>query len=201
MMVGIPREIKSDENRVALLPVGAEMLVQAGHQVLLEEGAGRASGCLDEEYAGAGAEIVDGPEPVYERSDLIVKVKEPLGDEYPLMRQGQVLFCYFHFAADQELTRAVQEAGVTAIAYETVQMADGSLPLLIPMSEVAGRMALQEGAKYLESPRGYRGFRPRTWPSSAGASWDPTPRGSRRDWARRSSSWISTFHGCATSTM
>ena len=158
MVVGVPREIKADENRVALLPVGAEALVRAGHRVLVESPAGRSSGALDQDYAAAGAEVVDGPEAVYGQADLVVKVKEPQRSECELLRPGQILFCYFHFAADQELTLAVRDSGVVAVAYETVQLASGSLPLLIPMSEVAGRMAVQEGAKYLESPQGGRGI-------------------------------------------
>ena len=158
MVIGLPREIKADENRVALLPVGAEALVQSGHRVLVESGAGRPSGAMDEEYAAAGVEIVSGPEEVYRPAELVVKVKEPLEEEYPLLRPGQMIFCYFHFAASRELTVAVRDSGIVAVAYETVQLPNGALPLLIPMSEVAGRMAVQEGAKYLESPQGGRGI-------------------------------------------
>lgn len=158
MVIGVPREIKADENRVALLPVGAETLVQNGHRVLVETHAGTASGLADGDYASTGAEIVSGPDEVYGRADMVVKVKEPLESEYGLLRPGQVLFCYFHFAASKELTAAIQASGITAIAYETVQHSSGQLPLLIPMSEVAGRMAVQEGAKYLEKPQGGRGI-------------------------------------------
>ena len=158
MVVGIPREIKADENRVALLPVGVEGLVMRGHRVIVECGAGVATGALDEDYCAAGAEMVATPAQIYEQSDLVVKVKEPLPEEYGLLREGQVLFCYFHFAASRELTRAVLDSGCVAVAYETVQMPNGQLPLLIPMSEVAGRMAVQEGAKYLEKPQGGRGI-------------------------------------------
>lgn len=158
MIVGVPKEIKADENRVGLLPVGAEALVQGGHRVLVERGAGLSSGAPDEDYLSAGAEIADGPKGVYGQADLIVKVKEPLPDEYPLLRADQILFCYFHFAADEILTRTVRDSGVVALAYETVQMGNGRLPLLIPMSEVAGRMAVQQGAKYLERPQGGRGI-------------------------------------------
>ncbi len=158
MVIGVPREIKADENRVALLPVGAEALVQSGHRVLVETGAGGASGALDEDYVAAGAEVVKKPEKIYGPADMVVKVKEPLEEEYGLLRPGQVLFCYFHFAASRELTLAVQKSGIVAVAYETVQLDNGALPLLIPMSEVAGRMAIQEGAKYLESPQGGRGI-------------------------------------------
>lgn len=158
MVVGVPKEIKADENRVGLLPVGVEALQKSGHRVLLQAGAGIGTGVEDEAYAAAGAEIVGSIEDIYGESDLVVKVKEPLEAEYPLLREEQVLFCYFHFAASRELTAAVQEAGGVAVAYETVQEESGALPLLIPMSEVAGRMAVQEGAKYLESPQGGRGI-------------------------------------------
>jgi len=158
MIVGVPREIKVDENRVALLPVGAEAIVQAGHQVLVETGAGRSSGAGDEDYAAAGAEIVRRADQVYGRADLVTKVKEPQASEYGLLRPGQILFCYFHFAASEELTLAMQRSEIVAVAYETVQLRSGTLPLLVPMSEVAGRMAVQEGAKYLESPQGGRGI-------------------------------------------
>jgi alanine dehydrogenase len=158
MRIGVPREIKADENRVALLPVGAETLIRAGHRVLVESEAGAPSGSTDEDYLSAGAEIASGPEEVYGEAEMVVKVKEPLEPEYGLLKQGQILFCYFHFAASRELTHAIQDSGITAIAYETVQLANSQLPLLIPMSEVAGRMAVQEGAKYLESPQGGRGI-------------------------------------------
>jgi len=158
MIIGIPKEIKADENRVGLLPGGAEQLVAAGHRVLVEAGAGHASGARDEDYVSAGARVVQTAAEIYGEAELIVKVKEPLPQEYDLFHPGQALFCYFHFAADLGLTRAMQDRGIVAIAYETVQSSDGSLPLLIPMSEVAGRMAVQEGAKYLEKPRGGRGI-------------------------------------------
>jgi alanine dehydrogenase len=158
MIIGIPKEIKSDENRVGLLPGGAEQMVATGHRVLVETGAGLPSGARDEDYMSAGAHILQDAASVYGEAELILKVKEPLPPEYDLVRPGQALFCYFHFAADLKLTQAMQEHRVVAIAYETVQSADGSLPLLIPMSEVAGRMAVQEGAKYLEKPRGGRGI-------------------------------------------
>jgi len=158
MIIGVPKEIKADENRVGLLPGGAEQLVAAEHRVLVEAGAGHASGARDEDYVSAGAHIVQDGAEIYGEAELIVKVKEPLPQEYDLFHPGQALFCYFHFAADLSLTRAMQDRGIVAIAYETVQSSDGSLPLLIPMSEVAGRMAVQEGAKYLEKPRGGRGI-------------------------------------------
>jgi len=159
MTIGVPREIKRDEGRVALLPVGVEQLVGGhGHSVLVEKGAGRESGASDEEYREAGAFVVQSPEEVYLDSEMIVKVKEPLSEEYDLVREDQVVFTFFHFAADEKLTRAMLDARITAIAYETVQDANGHLPLLIPMSEVAGRMAVQEGAKYLERRMGGRGI-------------------------------------------
>lgn len=158
MIVGVPTEVKIDEYRVSLLPVGAEELNRAGHKVMLQKGAGQGSGIKDESYAKAGAELVDTAEEIWERADLVVKVKEPLSAEWPLMRQGQLLFTYLHFAADETLTRAVLATGVTAIAYETLRGPKGDLPCLTPMSEVAGRMSIQEGAKYLERPQEGRGI-------------------------------------------
>jgi alanine dehydrogenase len=158
MIVGVPREVKTDEYRVAMIPVGVEELTRAGHQVLLQAGAGHGSGISDEEYARNGAEVVPDEATVWQRSDLIVKVKEPLPEEWPLMRPGQVVFTYFHFAADEPLTRAVMQSGITAIAYETITDPRGNLPLLTPMSEVAGRMSIQEGAKFLERPFDGRGI-------------------------------------------
>jgi alanine dehydrogenase len=158
VIIGVPREIKSNENRISLRPAGAELLVQDGHEVWVEREGGRGSGFLDEEYERAGARIIDSAEEVWAGSDMILKVKEPIEREWPLMREGQTIFTYFHFAASEELTRAVMDSGAVAIAYETVQEPDGSLPLLIPMSEVAGRMAIQEGAKYLEKFFGGRGI-------------------------------------------
>src|SRR5829696_6664079 len=158
MIVGVPSEIKSDEYRVALLPVGAEELRRAGHRVLIQAGAGQGSGIADDRYEATGAEIVADAAAIWKQADLIVKVKEPLPDEWPLMRAGQVVFTYFHFAADERLTRAVMNSGITAVAYETIKDARGALPLLTPMSEVAGRMSIQEGAKYLERPQQGRGI-------------------------------------------
>ena len=158
MIVGVPREVKADEYRVSLTPNGAEELTRAGHRVLVQTGAGDGSGIADEQYAAAGAEIVPATADVWGRADLIIKVKEPLPDEWPLMRPGQTLFTYFHFAADEKLTRAVMASGVTAVAYETIRDAKGGLPLLTPMSEVAGRMSIQEGAKFLERPFEGRGI-------------------------------------------
>jgi alanine dehydrogenase len=158
MIVGVPKEIKTDEYRVAMIPVGVEELTRAGHKVLIQAGAGQGSGISDDEYAGNGAELVPSADDVWKRSDLIIKVKEPLVQEWPLLREGQTIFTYFHFAADEKLTRAVMNSGVTAIAYETIRDAKGTLPLLTPMSEVAGRMSIQEGAKFLERPFEGRGI-------------------------------------------
>jgi alanine dehydrogenase len=157
MIIGVPREIKDSENRVALTPAGAEELTRRGHQVLVEAGAGSGSGIFDEEYEIAGAEVVPDNASLIETADMIVKVKEPLPSEYELLRPGQILFTYLHLAAEAELTRALMDQHVTAIAYETIQLPDGSLPLLKPMSEVAGRMAVQVGAQYLEKTYGGRG--------------------------------------------
>lgn len=158
MIVGVPRETKRDEYRVALLPVGAEELVRAGHTVLIERGAGAGSGLPDEAYAAAGATLVDGPAEVFGKADLVVKVKEPQSQELSLIRRGQTLFTYFHFAADRHLTEGFMATGATAVAYETLRDDRGRLPLLIPMSEVAGRMSIQEGAKFLERPQMGRGI-------------------------------------------
>lgn len=158
MVVGVPNEIKTHESRVALTPVGVEELTRCGHAVLIQAGAGQGSGISDEQYAHHGAAIVPSAEDVWRHADLIVKVKEPLPVEWPMMRSGQIVFTYFHFAADEALTRAVMESGITAIAYETIRDARGNLPLLTPMSEVAGRMSIQEGAKFLERPFEGRGI-------------------------------------------
>jgi alanine dehydrogenase len=158
MIVGVPKEIKTDEYRVAMIPVGVEELTRAGHTVIVQTGAGQGSGIADDDYARHGAEIVSAAEEVWKRSDMIVKVKEPLPQEWLLMHRGQIVFTYFHFAADEKLTRAVMQSGITAVAYETIRDARGQLPLLTPMSEVAGRMSIQEGAKYLERPFEGRGI-------------------------------------------
>jgi len=158
MIVGVPKEIKPDEYRVGMIPVGVEELVKAGNKVLIEKGAGQGSGISDEDYVRAGAEIVDSAEQIWSRAEMIVKVKEPLRKEWALLQHGQVVFTYFHFAADRALTEAIIKSGITAIAYETVRDANGRLPLLTPMSEVAGRMSIQEGAKYLEKPMLGRGI-------------------------------------------
>ena len=157
-VVGVPKEVKSDEYRVAMLPVGVEELTHRGHRVLIQTGAGQGSGIPDEAYRAHGAEIVADAEAVFAQSDLIVKVKEPQPSEWTLMRRGQTVFTYYHFAASEHLTRGVLETGSTAVAYETLRGRKGDLPLLTPMSEVAGRMSIQEGAKYLERPQEGRGI-------------------------------------------
>lgn len=158
MIIGVPKEIKTAENRIAMVPAGAEVLQVEGHTVLIERGAGEGSGFADDAYEAVGATIVAAAEDVWAQADLIVKVKEPIAPEWPHMRAGQVVFTYYHFAASEELTRAVMDSGIVALAYETVQLDSGELPLLTPMSEVAGRMAVQEGAKYLERFYGGRGI-------------------------------------------
>ncbi len=158
MIVGLPKEVKSDEYRVALLPVGVEELTLAGHRVLVEAGAGLGSGIADAQYSQVGATLVSTAAEVWAQANMVVKVKEPQPSEWPHLRPGQVLFTYFHFAADEPLTQAIIKSGITAIAYETLRDAKGSLPLLTPMSEVAGRMSIQEGAKYLERPNEGRGI-------------------------------------------
>ncbi len=158
MIIGVPKEVKRDEYRVAILPVGVEELVRRGHQVLVEAGAGLGSGIADHEYLQQGAELVATPEEVFGRAELVMKVKEPLEQEWPLIRPGQAIFTYFHFAASRALTEAIAGSGATAIAYETLSDEQGRLPLLTPMSEVAGRMSIQEGAKYLERPQMGRGI-------------------------------------------
>ncbi|HZN58194.1 MAG TPA: alanine dehydrogenase [Planctomycetota bacterium] len=156
-IVGVPKEIKQDEDRVAIAPSGVHTLVEGGHTVLIEKGAGAGSGITDGEFRHAGAEIVDGPSEIYESAQVVAKVKEPLVEEYPRIRAGQIIFTFFHFAASRELTEAMIQSGATCVAYETLRDAQGKLPLLTPMSEVAGRMSVLEGAKYLERPFGGRG--------------------------------------------
>jgi alanine dehydrogenase len=158
MIVGVPKEIKTNENRVALVPAGAESLASDGHTLLVEQGAGLGSGFSDDAYRAVGAQVVATADEVWAKAELILKVKEPIESEWPRMRKGQVLFTYFHFAASEPLTKAVIKSGCVAIAYETVQLSTGELPLLTPMSEVAGRMAVQEGAKYLEKVFGGSGI-------------------------------------------
>jgi alanine dehydrogenase len=158
MIVGVPAELKYDEYRVAMLPVGADLLVRDGHRVLIQAGAGQASGFPDEDYQRAGAEIVPDAATIWSEAELVVKVKEPQRQELASLRQGQVVFGYFHFAADRELTTACLDSGITALAFETLRDERGRLPLLTPMSEVAGKMSVQEGAKYLERPMMGRGI-------------------------------------------
>lgn len=157
MKIGVPKEIKSNENRIALVPAGAEALSAAGHEVFIEKGAGEGSAFHDEAYEQAGAKVLLSAEEVWETADMVMKVKEPIRPEWPHIRRGQTIFTYFHFAADEELTRVHIESGATCIAYETVELPSRELPLLTPMSEVAGRMAVQAGAKYLEKLHGGRG--------------------------------------------
>jgi alanine dehydrogenase len=158
MIIGVPKEIKDKEYRVSLTSGAVESLVHSGHQVLVQSSAGSGSGFTDTEYAQSGAQIVDTAEEVYAAADLIVKVKEPLSQEYPLMRPGLLLFTYLHLAANRQLTEFLATQQITAIGYETVQLKNGSLPLLTPMSEVAGRMAVQIGAHYLEGTQWGRGI-------------------------------------------
>ncbi len=157
MIIGILKEIKTEEYRVAMTPAGAEVMEHRGHRVIVEKNAGVGSGCDDKAYRAAGAEIVTSAKEVYDRSAMVMHVKEPQPSEYALIRPSQILFTFFHLAANEALTRAMIKAKAIAIAYETIRKADGSLPLLIPMSEVAGRMAVQEGAKYLEMENGGEG--------------------------------------------
>ncbi len=157
MVIGVPKEIKNNENRVGITPAGVAELVKHGHTVYVQQTAGANSGFADEDYVNAGARMLPTIEEVYAAAEMIVKVKEPIAPEYKLIRRGQVVFTYFHFAADRALTEAMIESGGICIAYETVELPDRSLPLLIPMSEVAGRMSVQEGARFLEKPQGGKG--------------------------------------------
>jgi len=157
MIIGVPREIKPTENRVSLVPAGVEILKQAGHEILVESGAGCGSGFPDSQYEEAGATIQPSSRAIYENAEMVVKVKEPTPEEYPHLRPGLIVFTFFHFAASEELTRAVLDSGCIALAYETIETPDRHLPLLTPMSEVAGRMAMQQGAKYLEREFGGKG--------------------------------------------
>lgn len=158
MIIGIPKEIKKHEYRVALTPSGAEALIHQGHVILIEQGAGFASNFRDEAYENSGAKIVYSREEIYEEAQMIVKVKEPLPEEYLLIRKDQVVFTFFHFAANASLTEAIRKSGCVAIAYETIQLPNGSLPILTPMSEIAGRMSVQIGAHYLQKEQGGRGI-------------------------------------------
>ena len=158
MIVGVPKEIKNNENRVALTPAGTQELVKRGHVVHVQSTAGVGSGFSNEAYMKAGAKMIDDAEEIYKRAEMIIKVKEPIEEEYKFIHKDQLVFTYFHFASYEPLTKAMVASGATCLAYETVERLDGSLPLLIPMSEVAGRMAVQEGAKYLEKPLKGRGI-------------------------------------------
>ena len=157
MIIGVPKEIKNNENRVALTPAGASELIHHGHEVYVQVDAGRNSGFPDEAYTEVGARLLPTIEDVYAKAEMIIKVKEPIKPEYKLVRKGQLLFTYFHFACDRELTDAMLASGATCLAYETVVDRHGALPLLVPMSEVAGRMSIQEGARFMEKPQGGRG--------------------------------------------
>jgi len=157
MIVGIPKEVKNNESRVGMTPAGVFELVKNNHTVYVQHDAGEGSGCYDKDYIKAGATILDSIDEVYAKSDMIVKVKEPIEVEYNLIKEGQVVFTYFHFASSEKLTKAMIKAKAICIAYETVEDAEGTLPLLTPMSEVAGRLAIQQGAKYLEKPVKGRG--------------------------------------------
>lgn len=158
MIIGIPTEVKNNEFRVATVPGGVDHLIRGGHQVLVQSKAGLGSGILDDEYEAAGAEIVDSADAVWSQADLIIKVKEPLPEEYDRIRPEHTIFTYFHFAAAKGLTDAMIASGATCVAYETITDREGRLPLLTPMSEIAGRMSIQEGAKYLEKPMMGRGI-------------------------------------------
>src|SRR3954463_8478470 len=158
MLIGVPKEIKTNENRIALAPAGAEALTGARHTVAVEKGGGLGSGFPDEAFTAVGATMLATADEVWQKAEMIMKVKEPIAPEWPRMRKGQVIYTYFHFAAAEDLTRAVIDSGAIAVAYETVQPPSGELPLLTPMSEVAGRMAVQEGAKYLEKVFGGSGI-------------------------------------------
>ncbi|MCX7919135.1 MAG: alanine dehydrogenase [bacterium] len=158
MIIGIPKEIKENEYRCGMIPAGVEYLVEAGHKVYVQKDAGLASAIPDSEYEKAGAKIVVTAKSIYEKADMIIKVKEPQPAEYPMLQPGQIVFTYFHFASSRELTESMLERKIIAVAYETIQLPDGTLPLLTPMSEVAGRLAVVEGAKYLEKPFSGRGI-------------------------------------------
>lgn len=158
MIIGVPKEIKSNENRVALTPAGALELKKRGHEVYVQTTAGIGSGFSDQDYRDAGASILPDIESVYAKAEMIMKVKEPIASEYGLIKENQLVFTYFHFASYEPLTQAMLKSGAVCLAYETVELADRSLPLLIPMSEVAGRMAIQEGAKFLEKPQKGKGI-------------------------------------------
>ncbi len=157
MKIGVPKEIKNNENRIALTPSGAQTLVKQGHTVFIENNGGVNSGFTNEQYINAGAQIIETAKEIFDTAEMIMKVKEPIAQEYELIRPDQLVFTYFHFASDETLTRAMMKTGAVCLAYETVEL-NNTLPLLIPMSEVAGRMSVQEGAKYLEKPKGGKGI-------------------------------------------
>ena len=158
MIIGVPKEIKNNENRVALTPAGAKELIKRGHQVYVQQSAGLGSGFSDQDYSAVGASLLPSIEATYQIAEMIMKVKEPIESEYKLIKPNQLLFTYFHFASYEPLTKAMVASKAICLAYETVEKADRSLPLLVPMSEVAGRMAIQKGANYLEKPLGGRGI-------------------------------------------
>lgn len=158
MIIGVPKEVKNRENRVAIVPGGVDLLVQSGHKVLVQKSAGLGAGIPDEKYVEAGAQMVEKAKDVWGQADMIIKVKEPIAEEFPLMREGQILYTYLHLAAAQELGHELVKRKVSAIAYETIQLENGALPLLTPMSEVAGRMAVQVGAQCLQKHRGGKGL-------------------------------------------
>lgn len=158
MIIGIPKELKENEYRVGIVPAGVKRLTSKGHQVLIQSHAGEGSGISDEEYRTAGGQIVASIDEVYSRAEMVMKVKEPISQEYNLIRPGQIVFTYFHFASSEELTQAMIRQRAVCVAYETIETPDRRLPLLTPMSEVAGRMSIQEGAKYLEKPQKGRGI-------------------------------------------
>ncbi len=204
MRIGVPKEIKPDEYRVALMPVGAEVLVKAGHQVLVESSAGTSSGFTDDSYRAAGATIVPSHADAIGGMDLVIKVKEPQSSEIALFRPGQIIFTYFHLAASPELTQACLESEIIAIAYETIKDRNGRLPCLIPMSEIAGKMSIQEGAKYLEKPMMGRGILlggvPGVAPANVlvlgGGTVGTHAAALRRVWGRASPSWIRISTAC-----
>ncbi|MCE1200348.1 MAG: alanine dehydrogenase, partial [Marinilabiliales bacterium] len=158
MIIGLPKEIKNNENRVALTPAGVSELVKRGNEVYVQAGAGNGSGFADAEYVMAGGKLLPTIEEVYAIAEMIIKVKEPIESEYALIKEGQLVYTYFHFASSEPLTQAMINRKAVCLAYETVELPDKSLPLLIPMSEVAGRMSIHEGAKYLEKTFGGRGM-------------------------------------------
>ncbi|HNT50596.1 MAG TPA: alanine dehydrogenase, partial [Cyclobacteriaceae bacterium] len=158
MIIGVPKEIKNNENRVAVTPAGTQEFIKKGHTVYVQTKAGEGSGFSDEEYKGAGAKILATAKDVFDISEMIIKVKEPIEQEYGLIKKDQLVFTYFHFASHEPLAHAMIKTGSVCLAYETVERSDRSLPLLVPMSEVAGRMSIQEGAKYLEKPLKGRGI-------------------------------------------